>query len=249
MKSKYNLPFSFFFLLSTLFVQAQTAEEVINKYVETLGGQKKLTTIKSVKKVFKSASEFGEGGGSVIMVEDQGSRIESQTLFGTSLSIVNKKKGWSIVQTALDDKPEVKEMDESERSSAFPSIDLDIDKAFPWTNIMSYVRYGASKHISLTLVGKETVDGKECFKLKIKYVSTETWYIDSNTWHLVKIESGTKDDPTTIRYSDFRKDANGILLPYKEEVIYKDGNVLVTSTISEYETNIKVDKSVFIYKS
>lgn len=248
MKNKYKLAFSFVFLLTVLFAQAQTAEEIINKYVETLGGQKKLTTIKSVKKVFKTASELGEGGGSVIMAEAQGARMESQTLFGTSLTIVNKKKGWSIIQTALDDKPEVKEMDESDRSSSFPSIDLDIDKIFPWTNIMSYVRYGASKHISFTLVGKETVDGKECFKLKIKYVSTETWYIDSNTWNLVKVESGTTDNPTIIRYSDFRKDANGILLPYKEEVIYKDGKVLVTSNISEYETNIKIDKSVFTYK-
>jgi hypothetical protein len=247
MKNKYKLSFSFLFLLTTLFVQAQTAEEIIDKHVEVLGGKKKLTAIKSVKRVFKTDSEFAPGG-SAIMAVDQGARVESQTLFGTSLVIVNKKKGWSIIQTPLDEKPEIKEMNETDRSGAYPSIDLDLDKVFPWSIITSYIRYGSSKHISFTLLGKETVDGKECFKLKIKYVSSETWYIDGNTWNLVKVEGGTRDEPTITRYSEFRKDANGILLPYKEEAIGKDGKVLITSTNSEFETNIKVDKSVFTYK-
>lgn len=242
----YKLPFSLLFLFITLFAQAQTAEEIIDKYIEVLGDKKKLTSLKSAKRVFKTDNELG-GSGSVIIVVGQGARVESEMLFGTSLSIVNKKKGWTIINTPLSEKPEVKEMNEADRSLSFPSVDLDIDKILPWDIISSYIRYGASRHTTLTLLGKETIDGKECFKIKIKYVNTETWYIDSNTWHLVRVEKGGSD-PVVSRYSEFRKDANEILLPYKEEVLGKDGKVLMTITNTEFETNIKVDKSTFTYK-
>lgn len=242
----YKLPFSFLFLFITLFVQAQTAEEIIDKHIEVVGGKKKLTSLKSVKRVFTTDNSLG-GSGSVIMVVDQGARVESEMLFGTTLSIVNKKKGWTIINTPLNEKPEIKQMSETDRSLSFPGIDLDIDKVLPWNIITSYIRYGASKHITLTLLGKETIDGKECFKVKIKYTKTETWYIDSNTWHLVRVEKGV-NDPVVSRYSEFRKDANEILLPYKEEVFGSDGKVLMTITNSEFETNIKVDKSTFTYK-
>jgi hypothetical protein len=247
MKNKYKLPFSFLFLFTVLFVQAQTAEEIIDKHIEVLGGKKKLTSLKSVKRVFKTDNELA-GSGSVIMVVDQGARVESEMLFGTTLMIANKKKGWTIINTPLSEKPEIKEMSETDRSLSFPSIDLDIDKILPWNIITSYIRYGPSKHITLTLLGKETIDGKDCFKVKIKYVGTETWYIDSNTWNLVQVQKGAGDEATTIRYSDFKKDANEVLLPYKEQIIGKDGKVLITSTNTEFETNIKVDKSTFTYK-
>jgi hypothetical protein len=246
MKNKYKLPFSFLFLFTVLFVQAQTAEEIIDKHIEVLGGKKKLTSIKSVKRVFKTDSELA-GGGSMIMVLEQGARVESETLFGTTLVITNKKKGWSIVNTPLSEKPEITEMSETDRYLAFPNVSSDLENVLPWKIITSYVRYGASKHITLTLLGKEKIADKECFKVKIKYVNTETWYIDSKTWYLVRVDKG-ESDPVVSHYGDFRKDGNEILLPYKEEVFGTDGKKLMTITNSEYETNIKVDKSVFTYK-
>ncbi|HEX2630820.1 MAG TPA: hypothetical protein VHM26_17515 [Chitinophagaceae bacterium] len=247
MKNRYKLPFSFLFLFTVLFVQAQTADEILTNHINALGGKEKLTSLKSVKRVFKTDNELA-GGGSVILVEGQGARIESESLFGTSLTVANKKKGWTIVKTPLDDKAEVKEMDETDHSLLFPDMYTDIEEVLPWKIIASYIRYGPSKYTTVTLMGKENVSGKECFKIKIKYIDSETWYIDSNTWLLVQMQKGSGDEATTVRYSEYRKDANGILLAYKEEMLGKDGKVLVTTTTSEFETNIKVDKSIFTYK-
>jgi hypothetical protein len=248
MKNKYKLPFSFLFLLSVFFTHAQTAEEIINKHLDAVGGKKKITSIESVKKVFQTDNEI-TGSGSIVMVEGVGARSESKGLFGTSIQIVNKKKGWSVVQTPLDDKAEVKELSETDRSLAFPGINLDLDEMFHWDNLMSYVRYSSLKYYTMTLLGKENVAGKECFKLKIKYdLKTETWWVDGSTWYLVQRELGSGADATTIRYSDLKKNSDGLTLAYKEEIIGKEGKVLVTSTISEFETNFKVDKSIFTYK-
>lgn len=250
MKNRYKLPFSFLLLFTVLFVNAQTADEIISKYVDAVGGKKKILSIKSVKKAFSSDNEIA-GSGSVTIVEEVGARSEMKSgLFGTSTSIVNKKKGWTITQTPFDEKPEIKEMEEIDRSLAFPKTYMDIDELLPWENLTSYLRYGSSQYNNAELIGKETIDGKECFKLKVKSsVALEHWYFDSNTGHCVRVENITKkDEKSTSRFSDFRANADGITLPYKEEMIGKDGKIIMTITYSEFETNVKVDKSIFTYK-
>jgi hypothetical protein len=250
MKNRYKLPFSFVLLLTTIFVQAQTADEIVAKYFDAIGGKKKLTSIKSVKKTYTTDNEIS-GSGTLTVVEDVGARVEVKSgLFGTNTNIVNKKKGWSIIQTPFDEKPEIKEMSETDRSLAFPRTYMEVDEHMPWNNLTSILRYGTSKYNTAELIGKETIVGKECFKLKVtSAVDLENWWFDASTGYCVRQQDLRDKEAGPIRFSDYRANADGIMMPYKMEVFGKDGKVLITTTFTDFETNVKVDKDLFTYKA
>jgi hypothetical protein len=249
MQNKLRVAFLFLLLSVTLFTNAQTVDEILTNHVEAIGGKTKLLSTKSIKTVFKSDSEFA-GSGAVFIVQGEGYKIESKSALGHMTNIINKKKGWKVYRFAEGDAPTVEELTESDRVLAFPSTLPDVWGAMPTGVALCYLYFTKSNEYSATLLGKEMVDGKECFAVEMKKLANkQTLYIDSKTWYCIKRKTKGEEFDEIIMYEDFRKNEDGCILPYVAKSIDSKGKQFMTVTFSLYETGVRPEKEDFTYSA
>lgn len=246
MKKAIILAMSFAFVLAT---DAQTIKEIITKHIESIGDLKKLKNIKSYKTVYTTDSELMKSA-SGVFVAGMGSRTETNSLFGKTLNITNKKQGWSVYWMSEDSKPTVEAMSSADHSLSFPSYGFDIQKLLDSYDLINFAQYGyENRFMAFELMGKEMVSGKECYKLKLTYDrEVSYWYIDTENGNcLRKTVKGDNGEWVDAYYAQFKKNSDGLVFPYERKVV-DNGKTLMTATYSEIETNFKGDKSLFTYK-
>ena len=102
----------------------------------------------------------------------------------------------------------------------------------------------------LELLGKETVDGREAYKLKLDLKSggSRTEYIDAQTWYQVRSDATRKtrmgDVTTLTHFSDFKKTA-GIVFPRKVEVEAVNRPNKLRLEVDQIEVNPKISDDRF----
>jgi len=135
------------------FVQAQTAEEIVNKYIEVTGGAAKWAELKSVKMTAK-----GKQGGMEFPIT---SLQKAPNLMKQSVSFQGKeitmsafdgKETWKTnFMTMKAEKGEAEDSENAAKSLDFPDPFLDYK----------------SKGYSIALEGEEKVEGTDCYKIKL----------------------------------------------------------------------------------
>jgi hypothetical protein len=216
--------------------QAQTADDVVNKYIEALGGKEKLMSLKSVKMTGGLSVQGMDIGITVTILNGVGSRNDiSVPGMGEGYQIMTPTKGWSYMPFQGQTSPEEVSEDRVKSSQA----QLDLQGA-----LLGYKEKGHQ----VELLGKETVDGAECFKLKLtnKNGKVSTLFIDTKTYYRIKSISTTningEDTEIETSYSDFRKTPEGFVFPFSQTT--PNGPI----TYSSIEVNKPVDESIFVVK-
>src|SRR5215831_16132468 len=83
-------------LLMSTGIQAQTADDVINKYIDALGGKDKLNSIKTVYMEGVTVMQNGnEIDAKIYREQDKLSRRDISFGMGNMVSIVTDKDGWA----------------------------------------------------------------------------------------------------------------------------------------------------------
>jgi hypothetical protein len=156
-------------------LQAQTVDDVINKYVEALGGKERLQGVKSIYQ--EGVTVMGNGNELTIKtwkVQDKLMRREMDFGMGSQTTIVTDKEGWRS---------------NPRNGGAFEAIPEDMVKSQqPDLNCVSPLVDYAAKGSTAELLGKEAVNGVECYKIKLtpKTGSPITYFIDGKDWYVVK---------------------------------------------------------------
>jgi|KBSMisStaDraftv2_1062788.scaffolds.fasta_scaffold01549_6 outer membrane lipoprotein-sorting protein len=220
-------------LLSVGAVQAQTAEEIANKYVEAIGGKEKLQGLKSV--YMESTTNFmgTEGNSNISALFGVGYRMNSEMRGQPIVMVLTEKGGWQInpfmgatTPTALPEE-------------MFKETKGRIDIFGPLNNY-------AAKGNKLELLGKDA--GKYMIKVTTPDSATSTVYIDSATYYMTKVvTSATMMGQTmevTTTNSDFKKEKEGIVFPHSIEISY-NSQFNVTTTVNKIELNKQIDPSIF----
>src|SRR5215831_10769141 len=82
-------------LLMSIGIQAQTADDVINKYIDALGGKDKLNSIKTLHLEGVTVMQNGnEVDAKIDKEQDKLSRREVSFGMGNNVQIVTDKEGW-----------------------------------------------------------------------------------------------------------------------------------------------------------
>lgn len=155
---------------------AQTADDVINKYVEAMGGLEKLKSIKSLYMEGVAVMQNGnEINTRVYKVQDKLYRREVEFGMGSMTSIVTDKEGWFS-------NPRNGGAFEALPAEAVTNQQSELDCAGP------LVEY-ASKGHKAELMGKEDVEGTDCYKIKLTLKSGRdiNYFIDSKTFLVKRI--------------------------------------------------------------
>lgn len=244
---KKSLILSAFVMLFAMVAKAQTAEEIIEKYLTAIGGKEKLAALKSVKMTGKGkqgAMEFPmtmiqvAGGKEKNTFSFQGKEMVQPAFDGTT--------GWSTnFMTMKAEKMETEDAENKKREAG------DFPDAF-----LNY----ATKGYKIALEGKEKVEGTECFKIKLtkktmlvdgkEEENVVYYFFDTENYVPLVIRSTTKKGQAKgatidVVLSDYQE-VNGIFFPFSIAQKF-NGQAGFAMVIEKVETNVVVDDKIFAF--
>ncbi len=222
-------------MISMQVAQAQTIDEVVDKHTEAMGGKEKVRALKTVK-MTGGLSVQGLDVGLVITVSQGiGSRTDiSVPGMGEGFQIMTPSKGWDFMPFQGQTSPE--EVSEEKVKAGQAQLDLT-------GSLINYKEKGNQAE----LLGKEKVDGAECYKIKLtnKTGKVSTLFVDAATFYRVKSVTtqniNGEDTEVETVFSDFKK-VDGLVFPHAQT------SPRGTITYTAIEVNKPVDESIFVVK-
>lgn len=209
-----------------------TAQKVIDKYIQEIGGAQRAKEIKSLKMVYKAQAMGTELTMTVIKSAPKKSLLEITANGSIFQKVVSTGKEASISSMGqavpLDNGTTEKTLFES---ALFPELVLE--------------------GVSTKLLAIEKVDNKDAYAIEFTLASggTSTYYYDVESGLKVKqtesleTPQGTMVSATT--YSDY-KEVEGIRFPQK--IGQQQGPMNLTFELTEIEVNLEVKDSLFSLK-
>ena len=157
---------------------AQTAAEIIDKYVAARGGKEKLLSVKTI--YMEGSREMMGNEVPVRVYKEQGklSRTEFDAAGATGFMLVTEKEVWNFFP--MRSKEPSKMPDE-----AVVSMQIEMDIAGPLINY-------ETKGNKVELIGKDSAEGRDCFKFKLTTATAKeiNYWLDAKTYLLM--QSSTK---------------------------------------------------------
>lgn len=213
-------------------VKAQTADEIIGKYITAIGGADKWSKVQSIKvegqvEVQGIAIPYTMQG-----IHMKGTRIDAEFQGNKIIDIVTPDKGWS--QNPLAGKASLDPISADELKSKVD--DLDIQDAF-----LDYKAKGSS----VEFLGKDEEDGNEYFKIKLttKNSNEKTYFFDTKTSLIYKMEAIVKQQgqevKSSVKYLDYQTTDFGIKMAFKQD---QGMMQMVTKKVT---VNAPVDAAIF----
>ncbi len=212
---------------------AQTADEVIEKYTDAMGGKEKLMSLNSVVMNGSLNVQGLDVGITTSISKGVGSRTDiSVPGMGEGFQIMNTTKGWNFFPFQGQASPEEVPADQVKASQSL----LDLQGP-----LINYKEKGNK----VELLGKETVDGKEAYKLQVTDSDGKpsTYFLDTQTYY--KIKSITKaqtpqgEMEVETSFSDFKKTPEGYLFPFS--ITSARGTIIMSSI----DVNKLIDAKIF----
>src|SRR5882724_10898235 len=217
---------------------AQTAEDIVNKYIKTVGGMDKIQAVKTLKRVGK----FTGGGGFEAKVVQENKRPdlvrEEFSLQGmTGINAWDGKSGWKIEPWNGKKDPEA--LGEGEMKSILEDSDFD-------GPLVNYQKKGNK----VEFAGMDKFEGTDTFKLKVTIANGDTYiyYLDTDYYVPIKI-----DTRRTIRGAEREfetalgdyKQVGGWYLPYSIESNVKGSSDKSKVVYEKIEANVPIDDKRF----
>jgi hypothetical protein len=231
---------SFLLLMGTINIatlRAQTADEILGKHIEALGGKAVVSGIKSV--VTESTVDVGEMGqatSTTYIINGKAFKNESDFNGMKIIQVVTDKSGWTVNPPAGQTTP-VALTDEQ--------VKIGQTQTLVGGPLIDY----AAKGYKLELIGKDTTGGVTDYKLRLTGVTgvEPTYYISAKTWLLDKevdkVSAQGQEVETTTRYSDYKKAEGGYVYAGTRSVVLPQ--ITLTITNKKIEVNKEIDPKIF----
>ena len=239
MMRKSLLSLAFALLLAPV-VHAQTVDEILAKHFETQGGLEKMKAVTTRRMVGTMGIGPGMEAPFTMEAKRPGKRRIEFTIQGmTGVQAFDGERAWSLMPFMGQKDAELS----SEEDSKNERDEVDFDGPL--------VDYKA-KGNTIELVGKESVEGADAFKLKVtkKDGKVEYLFLDAETYLLVKQEGKTKRRGTEFDgeqlFSDY-KDVDGVMTPFTMEMGAKGMPQRQKMSFTKIEMNVPLDDSRFAF--
>ncbi len=227
-----RLLLSLLVLASGFTVKAQTADEVIAKHIAAIGGVDNWKKVNSMKMEGILQVQGAEVNVTVTILHGKGMRQDISVMGMTGYEIVTPTEGWDFMPFQGQTEPEAKTPEEL--AEAQDQLDAQGE----------LIDYAAKGH-KVELVGKEDVEGTECFKLKVtkKGGSVSTLFIDPKNFYIIQSKSVQKANgqemEVTTSFSNYEKLPEGIVVAKSMTLPFGEMNMTKVSV------NIPVEESFF----
>ena len=217
---------------ATFFAKAQTADEIVTKHLNAIGGADAWKKVNSMKQTGSLTVQGANVTISNITVNNVGNRQDISVAGQSGYVIITPKAGWQYLPFNGQTKPEA--MTEDDLKQGIDELDIQ-------GNLLDY----KAKGHTVEYLGKDDVDGTEAYKLKLttKNGNVQTIYIDPATNYIIRTVSKRKGNgqefDVTTNMSGYQKLPEGIVMPMTVSLPF--GELKITKT----EINGPVDEAIF----
>jgi hypothetical protein len=216
---------------------AQTADDVINKNINALGGKDKLNSLASLYQESTTSAMGQDMTSKTWILSGKGMRAEIAVMGQSIIQVITKDTGWMVNPLAGSTDPQP----------------MSKDQIKPYANRIDprgpFVNYAANGYTA-TLVGSDKVNGADCYKVKLTRSGDgdQTYYIDKSTYYIDKAsvdfnvqgQAGTLD----IVFSDYTKTPEGYVFPNTTTISGGPQGDIV-SKITKVVPNQTIDPTLF----
>ncbi|TBR20021.1 MAG: hypothetical protein EPO57_01505 [Chitinophagaceae bacterium] len=240
-----------FSTISTLLF-SQTADDIINSYIKSMGGLEKLNSIQTLHTIGIATAPNGTEVKTEVWKEhNKLFRRETNFGMGSMIMLVTDEGAWS---TSPRSGGSFEAMPEERRKTQLSEMDCQ-------GPLVNY----AAKGIKAEYLGKETIDGKECFKIKLTMQDgrEQNYFLDASTYYINRVSykpvaggggggggrtgggGGMQRDPNAevvFNYSNYEKTTDGFVFAFTTSMAGGfGGNV----TFELIEVNSKIDSNKY----
>jgi len=242
-----KLGIALFAMAFAISVQGQTADEILSSYFENTGGLEKWKSIEGVKMTAKVNQQGMEIPLEIIQLKD-----------GRQMTVINFQ-GKELKQGVFDGETLWSHnfmTQKAEKSDAESTANFKLNtNDFP----DSFIDY-ADKGYTVELLGKETIDGTETFKIKLvkepvtidgnQEDDISFYFFDSENFVPIAMQSEVKSGPgkgmtQEITFSDYQE-VEGVYFPFSMTQGVK-GQPGAPITMETIELNPTVDDAAFAF--
>ena len=234
-----NLILFFILFIFSFIAKAQTADEIVSRYIAFIGGVQKWKSVKTIT----SSGIYNYGGMKFPFVSyskapDQYKYVV--TLNGKSfMQAYDGRQGWRIDGF----KNEKKKTILKGRQGIAMANEADVELESPFINYHK-------KGYTVLLEEKDTANNKTCYKIKLMRENGDisTFFFDDKNFSMVKktaISKNTEMDNALmdIYYSDYQVTA-GIKTPRKIACLSNGQNILII-TVKSVKLNLPIENKIF----
>ncbi len=173
-----------------------TAQNVLEKYIEAVGGKDKLMGVESYSMIAEAEMQ-GMKLNMEVKKTSKDQFMQDVKVMGNSMSkqVVDGNKGYMVMQGQRKDLGEEELKKAKEESAPFPELNL--------------------LNTDVVLEGIEVIDGKKAYEVKISNEKTSFYDIETGlkVQDIVSIEAQGQQMNTTLLYSDYQE-VSGIKFPF-----------------------------------
>jgi outer membrane lipoprotein-sorting protein len=234
-----KLTFLLALILTAFSMKAQTADEVVEKYLKAIGGADKWKKLESTIMTAK-----GEAQGMTFPVTMSAMRPNS-------LKVELDIQGMKMIQPSFDGTTAW--IINPFGGGAEPTkMDEEATKELARNNFEDeFIDYKTKGH-TVTLEGTEEAEGAKCFKLKIalKQGGEKIYFMDVENFIPIMVREFAMSGPNKGQaseavYGDY-KEVEGMMMPHSIEQ-KAGGQTQFVMKIEKIEVNPKIDKSIFAF--
>lgn len=210
---------------------AQSADEIVNKYLAATGGVDNWKKARSLKYTGAMNAQGMEFPVTMVIVKDKAMRVDFSIMGTENYQIVTDKEGWMYMPVGQMQKPE----------PMTPDLVKQSKDQLDFQELLDYKAKGAN----IEFVGKDDFEGTEV--LKVKHTNKEgkdkMMYFDAATYYLVKeVQKMTvdgKEVESSTTFSNYQKHPSGLVFAMAIE------SPQGPMKFSAIEVNPKIDDAIF----
>jgi outer membrane lipoprotein-sorting protein len=223
-------------LLLSVIAAAQTADEIVSKHIEAIGGVKRIQAVKSELTIGIAEINSNKIRVSYLRKRPNKVRTEISALGITQIQAYDGHQGWQVAPMKKD--PELLTGDDLDDLKNDDGIDGPL------------VNY-KEKGYRIELIGKEKTEGADTYNLKLTYKEgkVSNYYIDTGTFLEVKSVSTVKHkagEEILERVTGDWKPVEGVMYAYFTELRRRGHpEQTVKIKIEKVELNGPVEDSLF----
>jgi outer membrane lipoprotein-sorting protein len=231
------IPLLVFLLLSPSASFTQTADEVIAKNIQAHGGMEKLKALQSIR----ITGKFTQGSFRATFLQEnkRPDKVREELLIQglAQIQSYDGKTGWQISPFGGRKDPELMSQDDVK------SLQIDADIDGPMVN------YKEKGH-KAELVGHDSVEGTDCYKVKLtlKNGDVRYYFLDADSFLEIKMENQSNIRGAVVftenYYGDYEQ-VNGLYFPFAFESGQKGSQERSKFTVEKLEVNVPLADSLF----
>jgi hypothetical protein len=231
-----RIPVAFIFLFLP-FAGAQTVDEIIAKNIQARGGLEKLQAVKTLRVTAK----INQGGlrATVVQENQRPNKIREEFIIQgmAEVEAYDGKTAWQVSPFEGRKDPSLLSADDTKHLVE----DADIDGQL--------VDYKNKDHRA-ELIGHDSVEGTDCYKIRLTLASGDVryYYIDTDSFLDLKVETernirgAVQYDETLL--GDYEQ-VNGVYYPFSMDSGQKGSQFRSRLTVEKVEVNVPLDSVRF----